>query len=82
MNTKLTLSVEDKLIRRAKKIAKKKGKSVSQMVSDYLFSLVSNENEVHVGDIPPITRSMKGVLANDGEVSERNYKDYLESKYL
>ena len=36
MNVKLTLSVDQEVIRKAKKIAKKKGRSLSGLVEDYL----------------------------------------------
>ena len=39
METKLTLRLEDKLIRKAKKLAKDRGKSVSRMVADYIVAL-------------------------------------------
>ena len=39
MQTKLTLRLEEQLIERAKAHAKKRGKSVSQMVADY-FALL------------------------------------------
>ncbi|MEO6869719.1 MAG: DUF6364 family protein, partial [Ginsengibacter sp.] len=38
MTTKLTLTIEDKVISSAKKYAQKKGKSLSHLVENYLKS--------------------------------------------
>jgi hypothetical protein len=76
---KLTLRVEQSLIKRAKLYAKKHGKSVSQIVSDY-FSLL-NQNAELKKSLPPLTRSLRGVLKGS-EVSEDDYKKHLEDKYL
>lgn len=79
MNTKLTLSVEETLISRAKRVAKKRGKSVSQMVSEYFTALESDDHEKD--DLAPLTASMLGIMA--GEVDEKQeYGEYLEEKYL
>jgi len=52
MNTKLTLSVEEDLIRKAKAIANERGKSVSQMVEDYFLSLLSDNIQKTHEEIP------------------------------
>jgi hypothetical protein len=44
MTTKLTLTIDDSVISIAKKYAKKKGKSLSDIVENYLMSLTSKEN--------------------------------------
>ena len=44
MTTKLTLTVDDSVISIAKKYAKQKGKSLSDIVENYLMSLTSKEN--------------------------------------
>lgn len=47
MTTKLTLTMEDKVIDSAKKYAQKRGKSLSHLVENYLKSITTNEsNEV------------------------------------
>ena len=57
MNTKLTLRLDDDLIRRAKDYADRSGKSVSGLVADYFAILTS--------DSPPapfITPRVRGLL--------------------
>ena len=44
MNVKLTLSINEKTIERAKRISRQKGKSISKMVEDYLNTI--NEKEI------------------------------------
>ena len=39
MNTKLTLSIEERVIQQAKEYAKKNGRSLSNIVEEYLKSL-------------------------------------------
>ena len=80
MKSKLTLRLDDSLIRRAKKHAKQKGTSVSQMVADY-FSLIETGQPSTDRGLPPITDSLTGILKNQ-EVQEEDYKKHLEEKYL
>jgi hypothetical protein len=78
MQSKLTLRMDDQLIYRAKKIAAKKGKSVSQMVSDYVAGL--EENNFDKTELTPLVKSLKGVL-RDKKVDRGDYFRYLEEKY-
>ncbi len=77
--SKLTLSVDDTIIRRAKRYAKARGTSVSRLVEQFL-SLVPNERP---GDgpsdaAPPILRRLRGSLKG---VETDDYLRYLERKY-
>ena len=45
MTTKLTLTIEDKVIDSAKKYAQKNGKSLSNLVENYLKSITTKEPE-------------------------------------
>ncbi len=78
MGTKLTLRMDRELIERAKKMARKKGKSVSGMVADYFRTLESTPTEDP--DLGPLTRSLRGILhdASDGEEAHRRH---LEKKH-
>lgn len=80
MKNKLTLRLEDSLIKRAKKRARQKGTSVSQMVADY-FALIDAEMPSINRDLPPITASLAGILKNK-ESKEEDYKKHLEIKNL
>lgn len=80
MKKKLTLRMDDSLIRRAKKRSKEKGTSVSQMVADY-FALIETEKSSANNNLPPITASLVGILKNK-EIQKDSYKKHLEDKYL
>ncbi len=80
MQTKLTLELERDLIERAERHAEVSGKSVSQLVADCL-ALLGQEKELGEGALPPITRSLSGILEG-AEVDEAEYYSYLEQKHI
>ena len=43
MKTKLTLSIDKELVERAKSYAKKEGRSLSQIIENYLETIISQE---------------------------------------
>lgn len=80
MQKKLTLRLDESLIQQAKKYSEKRGKSVSQIVADYFF-LLDKKPSKSASELTPIVRSLKGVLRKAG-INEKDYKQYLEKKYL
>ena len=79
MHTKLTLRLETGLIEQAKGYAAQKGKSVSQMVSEY-FSMIARSENTETS-MPPITAKLRGILAGY-EIDANDYKRHLEERYL
>ena len=77
MQTKLTLRLDEKLVKKAKTYAKRTGKSVSQLVAEY-FSLLSSGPESEP-ELTPAVRKLLGVLG-EGTGTE-DYKTYLEEKH-
>ena len=59
MNTKLTLTIEASIIEKAKAYARKKGRSLSDIIENYL-NVITKEQEEPVIEIGPITRSLRG----------------------
>ena len=82
MQTKLTLRIEKHLIESAKKYSKRRGKSLSQLFSDYLLMITNEEHSKKPSSesLPPISESLKGVLRGK-KVDEKEYKKHLEEKY-
>ena len=80
MQTKLTLRLEDELIDKTKQLARRRGKSLSKLVSEY-FSYITSKEITGDTELTPIVKSMYGVLS-DSKAKESAYKDYLEKKYL
>ena len=72
MTTKLTLTIEEKVIRSAKKYAQKKGKSLSNLVENYLKSIGSQETDANT--ISPKVTKLMGVIKLPDDF---NYKTEL-----
>ena len=79
MNMKLTLRMDDALIRQAKLAAEKRGKSVSRMVAEFFGT--SGERAKAGQEYPPVTASLLGVL-REKSVDEGAYKRHLREKHL
>jgi hypothetical protein len=80
MPTKLTLRLDQELIRRAKSFAKKRGKSVSQIVANYFASLDKKPQDPSI-DLTPIVRSLKGTLRGI-DVEVEDYHRHLQERHL
>jgi hypothetical protein len=82
MNTKLTLTIEQHIIEKAKKYANDKGRSLSSIIENYL-KIITNEEVDGDIKITPIVKSMKGSFK-----APRNYNykkelsKRLSEKYL
>lgn len=79
MNTKLTLRIDEAVVRKAKMEAKRRGKSVSRMVAEFIESIGSRPESEKL--LPPTTASLVGILKGQ-KISENDYKEHLREKYL
>jgi len=79
MQSKLTLRLDDELIKRAKDYSHESGKSLSQLVAEY-FSLLTEDKKQEYNASNPVTRSLRGILSGT-EISEEDYHTYLEEKH-
>lgn len=79
MNTKLTLRLDDHLIKRAKRYSDRSGKSVSQLVSDY-FALIETDEPIPGTELTPRVRAMIGSLKG-AVTTEDDYRRHLEEKH-
>ena len=61
MNTKLTLTIEKSLIEKAKKYAKSKGRSLSDIIENYL-KIITKEEQAKEVELTPIVKSLKGTF--------------------
>ena len=80
MQAKLTLRLDERLIRRAKAHARRTGKSVSQIVADY-FAFLGKKSTNGDSRLTPTVRSLKGALSG-ADVGTEDYHSYLEEKHL
>ncbi len=76
---KLTLSVDARVVARAKSFALKRGTSVSRMVEQYLDA-VSAPAAAMQSDLPPVTRRLLGALRG-ARLDRSDYTAYLEHKH-
>ena len=79
MQTKLTLRLDDQLVRAAKQHARQAGCSVSQMVSDYFAAIASAESRPLT--LTPKVSQLMGALEG-ADVDEADYHAHLERKHL
>jgi hypothetical protein len=78
MTTKLTLSVDSRVVVRAKRYAARRKTSVSKLVEGYL-DLVSRPGTDDTREDPPVLRLMRGVARG---VDPEGYGRYLVRKHL
>lgn len=82
MQTKLTLRLEQRLIRRAKAYARRRGKSVSELVADFFGRLDAPAEEPgpRIAAQSPAVQSLVGALAG-ARVEEGDYREHLVEKH-
>ena len=73
---KLTLSVDERVIERAKKYAQARGTSVSGLVEQMLDLAASGSDRKDI--TPPVLARLRGSLKG---ADRRDYHRYLERKY-
>jgi hypothetical protein len=80
MDKKLTLSLNESVIERAKIYAQDHQISLSRLIESYLSSLIENKSEEIT--ITPLVESLSGVVIIPDEFDYKNdYTDYLLEKY-
>lgn len=82
MNTKLTLTIEQSLVDKAKKYAKGEGRSLSYIVENY-FKVIIKEDTTKVIDSTPITSSLRGSFKAPNDFDyKKGLSKSLSEKYL
>jgi hypothetical protein len=82
MLTKLTLTIDDDIVLKAKDYAKKKHRSVSKLVEDYLKTIsdVETSRAENYGNTSPLTNSITGMFRE--EYDGQSYEDLLQSALM
>jgi len=75
MNTKLTLSLNQKIVEAAKEIAKKRNTSLSKIVEEYFYKLMNSNKSVE--EIDPDITSMIGKFKMK---DDREYKTIINEE--
>ncbi|WP_316834732.1 DUF6364 family protein [Pedobacter nutrimenti] len=81
MTTKLTLTVEEDVIKKAKSYAKQTGRSLSELIEKYLETLTEEHRETK--QISPKLRKLVGAVKLPADFDEKKeLNNYFESKHL
>jgi len=80
MTTKLTLTVEKSIIERAKSYAKNTGRSLSELIENYLETITQESGEENVS--PKLTKIVGAVKLPKNFDEEKELRAYLEKKHL
>lgn len=82
MNTKLTLTIEHSIIEKAKKYARKKERSLSDLIENYLKAL-TNDEPISSKELTPTIKSLKGSFKVPKNFDyKKELGDRLSEKYL
>ena len=82
MNTKLTLTIEKRIIEQAKKLARKHNRSLSNMVENF-FKVLIKEQQLKDVEINPLVKSLKGSFKPSKHFDyKKELQKIKEEKYL
>ena len=82
MNTKLTLTIEQTIIEKAKKYAKGEGRSLSDIIENYLKVITKEESKADI-EITPLTKSLRGSFKAPKDFDyKKELSKGLSQKYL
>ena len=80
MTTKLTLTVEKTIIEKAKSYAKKTGRSLSELIENYLENITE---ETNTSDLSPKLKKLVGSVQLPADFDEeKELRSALEEKHL
>ena len=82
MNTKLTLTLEKDVIEIAKRYAKDKGQSLSELVENYFKLLTADKRKIKAEELSPRVQRLRGILKVTGELDTKEaLTEELMQKY-
>lgn len=82
MNTKLTLTIEDSVIEKAKNYARKRERSLSNLIENYLRLLTSEEENIK-NETSPIVKNLRGSFKMPHDFDyKKELSNSLAEKYL
>jgi hypothetical protein len=82
MNTKLTLTIEQTIIEKAKKYANSNGRSLSDIIENYL-KVITKEESLDKVELTPIVKSLKGSFKAPKNIDyKKELSKRLSEKYL
>lgn len=83
MNTKLTLTIEQEIIKKAKIYAKDNKRSLSNIIENYLKMLTKEEKAADLKKLNPVVQSLKGSFKMPEDMDyKKELRNRLDEKYL
>jgi len=80
MSAKLTLTIDKTVIEEAKKYAKSQGRSLSNLIEEYLKSIAVEDQKIDELELSPVTKSLFGsVQLKDKEI---DYKEFIADEIM
>ena len=79
MDSKLTLKLNESVIKRAKQYAKENNISLSRMIESYLQAVTLKKRKKV--KISPLVESLTGVIELENYDYRKDYTDFLSKKY-
>ncbi len=81
MDTKLTLTIDASIAKKAKKFAKEKGSSLSEIIESYLKNITKDKDEIDV-EITPTVKSLRGTFKTAANLDyKKDVAKCLSKKY-
>ena len=81
MNSKLTLTVDESVITKAKQYAKKQQRSLSDIIENYLKLITQDESHFENEMLTPIAKALKGSVKIP-ENFNFNYREELDKRLV
>jgi hypothetical protein len=81
MTSKLTLSVDPQVVARAKEYAERNQTSVSELVQTYLSIVTRPSKPARGKELPPVLRSLRGLVRDDGLDYRAEHRKHLAARY-
>ncbi|MBK8044456.1 MAG: hypothetical protein IPK21_18440 [Haliscomenobacter sp.] len=82
MNTKLTLTIEEEVIKTAKEYAKEKGQSLSDLVENYFKLISKDRREIQPEQLSPRIQRLRGIMTIDEDFDYKKVlTEELSKKY-
>ncbi|MBK8657104.1 MAG: hypothetical protein IPN20_25100 [Haliscomenobacter sp.] len=82
MNTKLTLTIEEEVIKTAKEYAKEKGQSLSDLVENYFKLITKDRREIQPEQLSPRIQRLRGIMTIDEDFDYKKVlTEELSKKY-
>ena len=82
MNTKLTLTIEQSVIEKAKRYARERERSLSDLIENYLIAL-TNENAMDEENVSPTIAQLRGSFKMPKDFDyKKELTENLKKKFL